>query len=131
MITPRFSVLKDGYAHEDERLRARAVEYSAKRFESIQAKVARNFDTTVRIDNVHIFDPKTLTLSETSSVIFDGERISAIGTNMPAGKIADEIRIDGKGGTLVAGMYENARPYGPEQRAFKRGCRDYLGARYG
>ena len=104
LITPRFAILKEGYEAEDEALRARAVEYSAQRFESIQADVAKNFETPVRITNVRIFDPKTEALTAPVSVVFTGNTITSIDA---ADALADgETTIDGNGGTLVAGMYE-------------------------
>lgn len=104
MITPRFSVLKSGYENNDEALRARAVEYSAQRFEAIQADVAHNYDGPVRITNVRVFDPKTEALTEPVSVVFEGNMISTI--DAPDARQSGETLIDGAGGTLVAGMYE-------------------------
>lgn len=103
-MSPRFSVLKAGYEGEDEALRARAVEYSAQRFEDIQADVARNFDGPVRVDNVRVFDPKAESLTEPVSVVFEGNRITAI--DAPGASQDGETVIDGAGGTLVAGLYE-------------------------
>ncbi|MEM9939456.1 MAG: amidohydrolase family protein [Pseudomonadota bacterium] len=103
-ITPRFAVLREGYEGEDEALRARAVEYSAQRFESIQADVANNYDGPVRIANVRIFDPETETLTDPVSVVFEGDKVTAIDT--PNVRADGETLIDGAGGTLVAGMYE-------------------------
>lgn len=104
LVTPRFAILKEGYEAEDEALRARAVEYSAERFEAIQADVARNYETPIRITNVHIFDPKTEALTAPVSVVFTGNTITSIDA---ANVRADgETTIEGNGGTLVAGMYE-------------------------
>lgn len=103
-ISPRFSVLKSGYENEDEALRARAVEYSAQRFENIQATVAHNYDGAVRIDNVRLFDPQSEALTELASVVFDGNRITAV--DAPGERGESETVIDGAGGTLVAGLYE-------------------------
>jgi len=104
MITPRFSVLRSGYENNDEALRARAVEYSAQRFEAIQAEVAHNYDGPVRITDVRVFDPKTEALTAPVSVVFEGNMISAI--DAPDARQSGETLIDGAGGTLVAGMYE-------------------------
>ena len=104
LVSPRFSVLKVGYEAEDEALRARAVEYSAQRFEDIQARVARNFEGAVRIDNVRVFDPRSEALTDQVSVVFEGNTITAI--DAPGTRGDSETLIDGAGGTLVAGMYE-------------------------
>jgi imidazolonepropionase-like amidohydrolase len=103
-ITPRFALLREGYVADDESLRARAVEYSAKRFETIQADVAHNIEGPVRITNVRVFDPKTQELSELVSLVFEENKITSIDA---ADAHSDgEASIDGQGGTLVAGMYE-------------------------
>jgi imidazolonepropionase-like amidohydrolase len=104
LITPRFAILKQGYEAEDEKLRARAVEYSAERFESIQADVAKNYETPVRITNVRIFDPKTEALTAPVSVVFTDNTITSI--DAPDASSDGETTINGNGGTLVAGMYE-------------------------
>jgi len=105
IMSPSFALILEGYEGEDERLRALATEYSAKRFEKIQEKVAHNYDRPVRIKNVRIFDPATEALGEPVSVIVAGNKIEKIiSIDTPA--VANEVVIDGAGGTVVAGMYE-------------------------
>lgn len=105
VMSPRFAIVREGYESEDERLRELAAEYSAKRFETIQQKVAKNFAPLVRIKNVRVFDPATLSLTDPVSVIVGGNRIDRIvPAQEPRGE--DEVVIDGAGGTLIAGMYE-------------------------
>lgn len=104
MITPRFAILRDGLEAHDELLRSRAVEYSARRFEDIQAATAHDYDAPVRISNVRVFDPSTQALTEPVSVVFEDNRITAIEAADAGAE--GEVRIDGAGGTLVAGMYE-------------------------
>jgi len=105
VMSPRFAIIREGYESEDKRLRELAAEYSAKRFETIQQKVANNYAPLVRIKNVRIFDPATLSLTDPVSVIVGGNRIDAIvPVEEPRGE--DEVVIDGAGGTLIAGMYE-------------------------
>ncbi len=104
-MSATYALVKQGYEAEEERLRELTVEYSAQRIESIQERVTREFDLPVRINNVRIFDPATLALSDFSSVLVEDNRITAIDTVVeePAD---NEVLIDGAGGTLVAGMYE-------------------------
>lgn len=104
LITPRFSMLRAGYESADEALRARAVEYSAQRFEAIQADVAHNYDGPIRITNVRIFNPETEALSDPASIVFEGNMITGI--EAPDARADGETVIDGAGGTLLAGMYE-------------------------
>lgn len=104
-MSATYALIKSGYENEEQRLRELTVEYSALRIESIQEKVTQEFNQPVRINNVRIFDPATLALSDYVSVLVENNRIAAI-----EGVITDtsesEITINGAGGTLVAGMYE-------------------------
>lgn len=103
-IRPNSALLRDGFESEEKRLSALAAEYSARRFEDIQKVATQEFDGPVRVANVRVFDPETLSLTVPKSVVFDGSRITAI---EPADRIAEnETIIDGNGGTLVAGLFE-------------------------
>lgn len=104
VISPSFVILREGFETKEKELRAYAEKYSAERFESLQKEFAHNYGKKVRISNVKIFDPKTLSLSDLSSVVINGERIESIEAADAKGD--NEVRIDGAGGTLVAGMYE-------------------------
>ena len=103
-LSPRFTILRKGYEANDEYLRGRAVEYSAKRFETLQANVAHKVDGPVRITNVRVFDPQSLDLTAPVSVVFEGNKITAI--DDAETRNDGETTLDGQGGTLVAGMYE-------------------------
>ena len=103
--SPRFSLVRKGYEHNDELLRAYAERLSTQRFVEIQANVAHTFDKPLRVKNIHVFDPHTLSLSEPKDVVVYGQRISSVqAANSP--QSTAEVVIDGAGGTLVAGMYE-------------------------
>jgi imidazolonepropionase-like amidohydrolase len=104
-ITARFTVLREGFEEQDKPLRALAEKYSAARYQGIQAEVAHRYNTPVRIRNVRIFDPETLSLTEPVSVVVKGERIDSIDPlSIPT--TGKETEIDGAGGTLVAGLYD-------------------------
>ncbi len=103
--SPRFAVIRAGYEAADRALREYAQQLSTERFVRIQAEAARNFDGPVRVRNVHIFDPETMTRSGPHAVVWNNERISSIQPN-DAPATEGETIIDGAGGTLVPGMYE-------------------------
>ncbi len=104
-VSSRFALIRKGYEHEDERLRTIAAELNASRFRDISARVTHKYNKPVRIQNVRIFDPITLSLSPAKSVVVTDQRISAIESNetIPG---RNEVIIDGAGGTLVPGLYE-------------------------
>ncbi|MCH8490592.1 MAG: amidohydrolase, partial [Oceanicaulis sp.] len=77
-VSPRFAVIAQGFEGEDERLRARASDYEAERYGAIQERVARRYETPVRITDVRVFDPDALGLTEPVSVLIEGSRIVSI-----------------------------------------------------
>lgn len=103
-MSPTFVIVREGFEKDEKNLRELAENYSSQRFEKLQQDFAHKYDKNVRIINVRIFDPYTLSLSELSSVLIEGERIKAI--EATDARSRDEIVIDGKGGTLMAGLYE-------------------------
>ena len=104
-VGTRMVLVREGYEGEAERLKTLAAKWSTDRFVAIQQKVAHRYDAPVRIRNVRVFDPATLKLSAPVSVLVSGHRIAAVeAPGEPA--TPGEVTIDGKGGTLVAGLYE-------------------------
>jgi len=103
-ISPRYIVIRDGYEAEEKGLRELAENYSAERYEKLQKEYANNYNKKVRIKNVKVFDPKTLSLTDPVSVVVEGEKIAAIEAADATGQ--DEVVIEGNGGTLVPGLYE-------------------------
>ncbi|WP_380878975.1 hypothetical protein ACFB49_19620 [Sphingomonas sp. DBB INV C78] len=104
-LTPDFIIIREGYEGEEERLRGLAAKWSTERYVAIQKDVAHRYDAPVRIRNVRLFDPKTLTLTDPVSVVVSGREIAAVEPiDSPA--TPGEVAIDGAGGTLIAGMVE-------------------------
>lgn len=85
-------LLKLGATLELERIRA------------ISARVAHRYDAPVRIRNVRIFDPRTGTLGPLSTVVTMRERITQVLADDGKPAPADEVAIDGEGGTLYPGL---------------------------
>ncbi|WP_421802493.1 amidohydrolase family protein [Flagellimonas sp.] len=103
-ISPRYIVIRDGYEAEEKGLRELAENYSAERYEKLQKEYAHNYGKKVRIKNVKVFDPKTLSLTDPVSVVVEGEKITTLEAADASGE--DEVVIEGNGGTLVPGLYE-------------------------
>lgn len=104
-ISPGYIVIRSGFESEEKSLRQLSVKYSAKRFEDLQNRFAHKYEKDIRIRNVKIFDPKTLTLTDLSSVLIRGDKILSIDAGDIAAK-ENEVEIDGDGGVLVAGLYD-------------------------
>lgn len=105
VISPSFAVLAEGFEEEDERLRDLAAQYSASRFEAIQARVAHTYDGPVRVRNVRVFDPLSEALGEPVSVVVEGNRIVSIDPLDTPSRLG-ETEIDGAGGSLLPGLFE-------------------------
>lgn len=105
LISPSFIIIRSGFESEEKDMRMLAEKYSAQRYEDLQKRFAHTYDKNIRIRNVKIFDPKTLALTDLSSVVVSGDKILSIdAADASAGE--NEVEIDGAGGTLVAGLYD-------------------------
>ena len=105
VLSSRGPLIREGYEAEADRLRRLAVELGERRFTALQGEIAHRFDLPVRIRNVRVFDPKTGTLGEPSSVVVYGNRITGV-QPLDATGGGPEVLVDGEGGTLVPGLYE-------------------------
>ncbi|WP_036385583.1 amidohydrolase family protein [Muricauda sp. MAR_2010_75] len=103
-ISPRYIVIREGFEAVEKDMRQLAENYSAARYENIQKEFAHNYEGEVRIRNVRVFDPKTLSLTDPVSVVVEGEKI--IGIEAADASVEGEVEIEGNGGTLVPGLFE-------------------------
>ncbi|WP_395339614.1 amidohydrolase family protein [Ningiella sp. W23] len=108
-LSPRFTMMRQDLLHnglaQDTQLRELAAKLNAQRFERIAQKVTHSFEGRVRINNVRIFDPQALALTEPKSVVIQDNKIVSVDERLQSAK-ADETLIDGKGGSLIPGLYE-------------------------
>ena len=99
-------LIREGYESLIPDLEPVAQSISLQRARDAQKKLAHRFDTPVRIRNVRVFDPKTMTLGALSQVGVYRDRIAFVmpedSTPTPAG----ETVIDGQGGTLMPGLHD-------------------------
>ncbi len=104
-VSPDSITIRAGYEGEEVRLRKLAADWATQRHVAIQREVAHNYGAPVRIRNVRLFDPKTAALTAPVSVLVAGRQIAAV-EPLDSPATPGEVTIDGKGGTLMAGMYE-------------------------
>lgn len=113
-IAPSFIIVRSGFEDQDVALRALAEKYSTQRYEKIQSEVAHQYSGNVRIRNVRIFNPDTLSLTEPVSVVVVGEQISSIDSlSIPTKE--SETEIDGNGGSLIPGLFDMHGHMGAEE----------------
>jgi hypothetical protein len=104
LITPRIIIIRTGFEDEKERIRSLSEKYATERYENIQSQYAHKYEKDIRIGNIRIFDPKTLSLTEPSSILIRDKKIFRI--DAPNASGVDEVTIDGKGGVIVPGLYD-------------------------
>src|SRR5690606_17908616 len=103
-IAPSFVIIREGYEAVEKDMRQLAENYSTKRYEDLQNRYAHKYGKTVRLQNVRVFDSNNMKLTDPVSVVVEGERISALEAADATGE--NEVLVDGKGGTLIPGLYE-------------------------
>jgi imidazolonepropionase-like amidohydrolase len=101
-------VIREGYEAHYPRLQELAREIAVARAEAAQKKLAHRFDGVVRIRNVRIYDPHTMTVGGPSSVVVFRDRITLVEPDGAPGAAPQpgETVIDGQGGTLVPGLHD-------------------------
>ncbi|MFO1465919.1 MAG: amidohydrolase family protein [Steroidobacteraceae bacterium] len=99
-------VVRAGHESDYAQLRQLAEELELRRIHEIQVRAAHRFDAPVRIRRVVVFDPATGRTGAPSSVVFHRGRITTVEPESDAPTPADEVEVDGEGGTLVAGLHD-------------------------
>lgn len=102
------AVVREGYENRTAELATIEREARTQQLVGLQKRLARRFDKPVRFQNVRVFDPAKMALSDVMSVVVFRNRIASVAADS-AGTAAfprEEIVIDGEGGTLLAGLHD-------------------------
>lgn len=100
-------LIREGYESQVPVLQTLYREISQQRAEQAQAKLAHRFAGPVRIRNVRIYDPVSMTVGGLSTVVIYRDRITSVGADEgPDAAPAGETVIDGQGGTLLPGLHD-------------------------
>jgi len=81
-------------------------ELTTEHLTQIQARVAHRYEQPVRFANVRVFDPRTEQLAPPASVTIFNGRITAVQDQASVLPDADEVVVDGAGGTLLSGLHD-------------------------
>ena len=96
------STIREGFESDVKKL----IDAQDARVQARSAELAKKLTVSpvrVIVVNARVFDPRTLTLSEPTSVVTDGDRIGTVG--VPSPYSAGEF-IDAKGGVLLPGLWD-------------------------
>lgn len=98
--------IRAGYEDQAPALRALGSLLASERAERLQKQLAHDYTVPVRIRNVRIFDPVEGALSAPSTVVVMRQRISQILPGDGGEAPADQVVVDGNGGTLMPGLHD-------------------------
>ncbi|MBU2342318.1 MAG: amidohydrolase family protein [Alphaproteobacteria bacterium] len=98
-------VIREGYERHADQLGEIAVQRGADRYAALQDELAHDYGAPVRLRDVRIFDPATVTLGERVSVLFFRDRIAAIEPLESPGT-PGEVVIAGEGRTVLPGLHD-------------------------
>jgi imidazolonepropionase-like amidohydrolase len=101
-VSAWMSTIREGFEADAKKL----IDAEEARSRSRSAELAKKLTVSPRrviVVNARVFDPRTLNLSEPTTVVTDGNRIATVGQDSPYS--AAEF-IDAKGGVLLPGMWD-------------------------
>lgn len=102
----RSATVREGYEGEVPKLAALGSELEVERMQTLQQQLAHRFDAPVRIRNVHVFDPRTGKRGPLSTVVVMRDRITQVIPEDGKPTPADQVEIDGAGGTVYPGLHD-------------------------
>lgn len=101
-----FAVLRSGWEDVNDTLNALQVKAEDARYARLATTLARQPGHPVAIEHVRLFDAERAVTVEDQTVVFRGPRIMAVGPSASAVVPADAERIDGRGRTLLPGLFD-------------------------
>ncbi|MDB5672188.1 MAG: amidohydrolase [Alphaproteobacteria bacterium] len=98
--------IRTGFEKEAPALLRLGARLEGERIRAISARVAHRYAAPVRIRNVRIFDPRSGRLGLPSTVIVMRDRITQILAGDGGSPPADQVVVEGEGGTLYPGLHD-------------------------
>jgi imidazolonepropionase-like amidohydrolase len=102
----RGGLVRKGYESALSQLNDWARTYELRRLQGMQSELAHDFAAPLRYRNVRIFDPHTGATGQPVSLRVRDGRIETVDSDPAVGDPAQEVIVDGEGGTLVAGLFD-------------------------
>jgi imidazolonepropionase-like amidohydrolase len=103
---PWFAIMREGWESTNDRLFAldRAAEDA--RNASLAKALAQHPAHAVAVEHVRLFDSEQATMRDDQTIVINGERIVSVGPANSASVPADAQHIDGRGKTLLPGLFD-------------------------
>ncbi|MDX1379494.1 MAG: amidohydrolase family protein [Xanthomonadales bacterium] len=102
----RGGLVRKGHEEALSQLNDWARDYELRRLQGMQSELAHEYAAPLRYRNVRIFDSHTGATGEPVSLRVRAGRIEAVDPDPAAGDPAQEVIVEGEGGTLVAGLFD-------------------------
>jgi hypothetical protein len=99
-------VVRQGYEKRYEALKSLGEALTLERLQALQKRTAHIYEAPIRLQNVRVFDPNTLLVGPPVSLVVFRGMITTVEPLTSASPPADEVIIDGGGGTVVAGLHD-------------------------
>ncbi len=101
-----FALLREGWEQSNDRLYALDRAAADARYTRLAKELAQHPQHAVAVEHVRLFDSINATMREDQTVIFNRDRIANVGAANSFRLPADVQRIDGRGKTLLPGLFD-------------------------
>jgi hypothetical protein len=101
-----FAFLREGWEGSNDRLYALDRAAQDSRNARLAKELAQHPEHAVAVEHVRLFDSEQAVMRDDQTVIINGERIAAVGPSASATVPPDALRIDGRGKTLLPGLFD-------------------------
>jgi len=101
-----FAVLREGWESANEKLYDLQRKAEEARYARLARELARKPGHPVAIEHVRVFDSEHAVMREDQTVVMEGDSVTAVGPSEAAKISSHTEEVDGKGKTLVPGLFD-------------------------
>jgi hypothetical protein len=101
-----FAFLREGWEKTNDQLYAIDVKQRDERYARLAKDLAKHPAHPLAIEHVRLFDSEQATAREDQTVVVAGDRFATVGPASSAHVPADAERIDGRGKTILPGLFD-------------------------
>jgi imidazolonepropionase-like amidohydrolase len=101
-----FAILREGWESTNSRLDEASKQSDTDRYKRLAHELTRRLTVPLVIEHVRVYDSIHATMIEDQTVVVNGDRIAAVGSASSAQLPRDAERIDGRGKSLLPGLFD-------------------------